>query len=167
MKLPILRKLLRGSARSRFPEPKEKDKSSGAALSLVAITQAESEQQVLREAAERQHWGLRFADSCEDAWRLADRLRAPVILCDRDVPGVAWREAVGILAALPHRPMVVLISQVADEYLWHELFRTGGFDVLRKPLQADEASRVLKLALSYWQSEAARLRTYSDATEPA
>lgn len=167
MKLPILRKLLRGSTRSWFPDPKEKDESSRAALCLVALTSAEIEQNVLREAAERQHWEVGFAGSCEEAWRQADRLRAPVILCDRDVPGVAWREAVGILAALPHRPTVVLISQVADEYLWHELFRTGGFDVLRKPLQADEVSRVLKLALSYWQSEAARLRTYSGATEPA
>lgn len=37
--------------------------------------------------------------------------------------------------------MVILISRVADEYLWNELFRIGGFDVLRKPLRADEVER--------------------------
>jgi hypothetical protein len=59
---------------------------------------------------------------------------------------------VGILSALPHRPIVILISRVADESLWNELRRVGGFDVLRKPLRADDTSRVGKLAL-HWRSQ--------------
>lgn len=107
----------------------------------------------------REPWDLYLAESCEEAWRVAEHRHAPVILYDRDFPRMEWRGAVGMLSALPQRPIVVLLSQVADEYLWNELFRIGGFDLLRKPLRSDELSRVLKLALSYWSSKADRTET--------
>lgn len=86
---------------------------------------------------------------------IAGQLTAPVIFCDRDLPETEWREAVLTLAALPHRPIVILLSEVADEYLWSEVFRIGGFDVLVKPLRAEDVRRAIKLALSCWRSEAA------------
>ena len=133
-------------------------------LPLVAVLSADlsgyGDRATLREAAERAHWDLRVASSCEEAWHLADHLRAAVILYDRDIQETEWREAVGILSALAQRPMVILISRVADEYLWNELFRIGGFDILRKPLRAEEVERVLTLALSYWRSECARVQKH-------
>jgi DNA-binding NtrC family response regulator len=130
-------------------------------LPLVAVLSGEmagyGDRATLSESAERARWDLQLTNSCEEAWHLADQLRAAVILYDRDIQETEWREAVGILSALAHRPMVILISRVADEYLWNELFRIGGFDVLRKPLRADEVERVLTLALSYWRSECARV----------
>ena len=140
---------------SKIPSPRK--------LSIVAILTASlagyADRAALSEAAELADLDLHAAGSCEEAWHIADRLHAPVILYDRDIQHAEWREAVGILAALPHRPMVILISPVADEYLWSELFRTGGFDVLRKPLRPEEISRVLTLALSYWDSKAGRGET--------
>ena len=44
------------------------------------------------------------------------------------------------------------MSGVADDYLCQELIRQGGYDILPKPLRADNAARVVKLALSYWNS---------------
>jgi len=86
---------------------------------------------------------------------IANQSMAPVILCDRDLPETNWREAVRSLAALPHRPVVILLSKVADEYLWNEVFRIGGFDILARPLRTEEVRRAVGLALSYWRSEAA------------
>jgi len=45
-----------------------------------------------------------------------------------------------------------LVSKVADEYLWNEIVRRGGYDILSKPLQEDEVVRAIKLARSYWSS---------------
>jgi FixJ family two-component response regulator len=130
-------------------------------LPLVAVLGGDmagyGDRATLSEAAEHARWDLQVANSCEEAWHLADQRRAAVILYDRDIQETEWREAVGILSALAHRPMVILISRVADEYLWNELFRIGGFDILRKPLRVDEVERVLTLALSYWRSECARV----------
>jgi DNA-binding NtrC family response regulator len=134
--------------------------SSPRGLPIVAIQTADlagyGDRATLSEAAERADLELHAAGSCEEAWHIADRLHAPVILYDRDIRDTEWREAVGVLSALPHRPMVILVSPVADEHLWSELFRIGGFDVLQKPLRADDISRVLALALSYWHREAGR-----------
>ena len=97
-----------------------------------------------------------FAASCADAALLATRLNAPVILIDRDWTETEWRTAVKALASLPHRACVVLVSNVVDGYLWQDLVRRGGYDVLLKPFLADNAARVVKLALSYWRTTASK-----------
>jgi FixJ family two-component response regulator len=79
-------------------------------------------------------------------------LTAPIVLLDRDWPGAEWRTAVERLAAAPHCACVILMSGVSDDYLLQELIRWGGYDILPKPLRADKAARVVKLALSYWNS---------------
>jgi FixJ family two-component response regulator len=109
----------------------------------------------LKQAGDAEQWDFRFTESCEAAFTIANRLVAPVILCDRDLPQTEWREAVRTLAALPHRPIVILLSKVADEYLWSEVFRIGGFDILAKPPRAEDVRRAVNLALAYWRSEAA------------
>jgi FixJ family two-component response regulator len=58
--------------------------------------------------------------------------------------------AVESLAASTHGACVILMSGVADDYLFQELIRRGGYDILPKPLRPDNAARVVKLALSYW-----------------
>jgi FixJ family two-component response regulator len=50
------------------------------------------------------------------------------------------------------RPCVILVSGVLDERLWAEVVGHGGYEVLAKPLQAEQAIRVIKLALSYQQA---------------
>ena len=85
---------------------------------------------------------------------MANELTAPVILFDRDWPGNQWKVIVQTLAASAHRACVVLMSGVADDYLWQELVRRGGYDILAKPLRADDFTRVMKLALSYWANVA-------------
>jgi DNA-binding NtrC family response regulator len=129
-------------------------------LPMVAVLTgglaADGDRATLSETAASAHLDLQVARSCDEAWHVAGRLRAPVIAYDRDIQDTEWREAVGMLSALPHRPILILISPVADEYLWNELCRIGGFDVLRKPLRADDVSRVLAQALLYWRSEAWR-----------
>src|ERR1035438_9730627 len=127
-----------------------------AAPSALLVTASADAQArgVLKEAADRKNWGIQFTNSCEEAWRIANQFTAPVILCDSDLPDTEWRESVRTLAALPHRPIVILLSKVADEYLWNEVFRTGGFDILAKPLRTQDIRRAVKLALSCWRSEA-------------
>ncbi len=98
----------------------------------------------------RETWEVHFAESCEEAFVLAGRLSAPVILLDRDWPGMEWKPTVARLAALPRRACVVLISGVADTYLWQEVVRQDGYDVLPKPLRMEDVARVTRSAFSYW-----------------
>ena len=119
---------------------------------VVALVVSEQDRYILSSTSGHEALDVRFAESCEEARTLANKLTAPIVLFDRDWPGAEWRTAVAILAALPHRACVILMSGVADDYLWQELIRTGGYDVLPKPLRPDNVVRVVKLALSYWNS---------------
>jgi FixJ family two-component response regulator len=123
-------------------------KTVPARVSIVALVVSEQDREVLGGFGA----DVRFAESCEEAGALSERLRAPIVLFDRDWPGTEWRTAVANLASSPHGACVVLLSGVSDDYLRQEVIRMGGYDVLPKPLRAENVQRAVKLALSYWNS---------------
>ena len=121
-------------------------------MPVVALIRDHHDRSLLAAIGRRDRLDVHFADSCGEAWDAANRLQSPVVLCARDVPGMEWRDVVRILAsAVPH-PCVILTSPVADDNLWKEIVARGGYDVLATPLRDVDASRSIKLALSYWKS---------------
>ena len=80
---------------------------------------------------------------------------AAVVILDRDLVEIDWRAAVRTLVTSKLQPCVILVSSVVDDYLFEELVKHGGFDVVVKPIRADELKRVLKLALSFWRNRRA------------
>jgi FixJ family two-component response regulator len=119
---------------------------------IVALIIGERDRALLTNVAIRTGIDIRFTDSCSEAWTIANQLEAPVILCDRDLPGAEWRDVMQILASAPQRPSVILTSRVVDDYLWQEVIHNGGYDVLRKPLREEDVVRSVRLAWSYWSS---------------
>ncbi len=130
-------------------------RSTGSVV-LVALIVAERDRQVLADVCGRNGWGVRFTASCGEAWDMLNRERAPVVLCDRDLPGTEWRDIVHMMASCPHQPCAMLLSKVADDYLWNEVIARGGYDVLPKPLREDDVVRAVRLAWSYWNSTATK-----------
>ena len=121
-------------------------------LTVVALVVNEQDRYVLANAFDQEPLDVRFTESCEEACSVVNQLTAPVVLLDRDWPGTEWKTAVQKLASSPHHACVILVSSVADVYLWQELVRRGGYDVLPKPLRPDKVERVVRLAISYWTS---------------
>ena len=121
-------------------------------ISVVALVVSDHDREVLYRISNREPVDIHFAESHVDAWEAVNRLNSPVILYDRDWPNAEWRTTVQALASSPHRGCVILASRVADDYLWQELIRCGGYDLLAKPFRADDVARSLKLAFSYWKS---------------
>ena len=74
-----------------------------------------------------------------------------IILYDRELPG-RWQQAVADLAKLPWHPSVILLSSVNDQYLWNEVVRVGGYDVLTKASGMQATIRLLRSAYSYWRN---------------
>ena len=119
---------------------------------VVALAAFNRDREVLTSISRHGPWDVHFADSRVEAWEIVHRLRSPVVLYDRDWPNAEWRTTVHTFSVCPQRPCVILMSRVADDYLWQELIRCGGHDLLAKPLQADDVHRALKRAWSYWNS---------------
>jgi len=134
----------------RWPPPAET--SLQAPIAVIGLVPSEADRQLLSGLCRRSGWNLLFVDTCEDARIALHKLKAPVVLFDRDLPGGDWRGVVRDLASSPHRACVILVSAVVDAYLWNEVVRTGGFEVLSKPLREEEVIRAVRLASSYWNS---------------
>jgi DNA-binding response OmpR family regulator len=113
-------------------------------LSVLVITASGSDAAVLREILAGSGWELKITDDLEDAVAFHGTRAASIVLFDRDLPGVDWREAVRKLANGHSR--VILASFVADDYLWEEVIHCGGYDVLAKPFRKDEVTHTIQFA---------------------
>lgn len=119
---------------------------------VIALIVSDQDRDVLSTVSAQEAVDVYFPKTRVDAWDDMGRLSSPVILYDRDWPNAEWRTTVHSFATSEQRPCVILMSRVADEYLWQELIHWGGHDLVTKPLRAEDVSRTLKLALSYWKS---------------
>ena len=121
----------------------------GERIAVIAIAPDGRDKQALSAFSVRGQWDLVLAGSCEEALEVLKNTRAAVILCDRDLPGIDWRDALQLLAASRPDCSIILASSVNDEYLWDEVIHKGGYDVLAKPLLEDQTVRAVNLAWSY------------------
>jgi DNA-binding NtrC family response regulator len=126
--------------------------NAAARLGIVALGVVDQNRSLLENVAARNTWDVHFADTCAEAWEILNRLKAPVILCDRDLAGTEWRDVVQRMASAPHKACTILLSRVVDDYLWNEVIGKGGYDVLPKPLREEDVVRSVKLAGSYWNT---------------
>ena len=85
-------------------------------------------------------------------FKLARQVDAPVVLCDRDLPGLEWQKGVPRLVSASSTSCLILLSDVSDPYLWDELVRHGGFDVLTRPFQREQLLAMLDFAYTHWKT---------------
>ena len=127
---------------------------------VLAVMPYDGERNTLFEIAKQSNWHLEFAATCESAVNLLRDQQFAVILCDRDLPGCEWRDAMKVLVTNAQGACVILTSPVNDDYLWQEVIQRGGYDVLTRPLQEQRVLHTIELAWSYWTS-ATTLRAHT------
>jgi hypothetical protein len=80
-----------------------------------------------------------------------DSGRFPLIVYDGDGSGGdRWKEDFLTLRATPGSPCILLASRVFDHYLWEEVIRCGGFDVIAKSAAREQLIRTLRFAW-FWK----------------
>lgn len=115
------------------------------ALHLLLVSRDAVQAAALGRIAAELGWTFTLAPSAATAAALAPSGPTTIVL-DRDLPDEDWRHALPRLAALPHTACLLLASAVADEYLWQEVSRHGGDDLLAKPWQSAELRRLVAFA---------------------
>jgi CheY-like chemotaxis protein len=141
-----------------FTRQSVKQNGGSLRIPVIALLVSDHDREVLSRISKHEPVEVHFAESRVEAWDDMNRFSSPLILYDRDWPNAEWRTAVHSFATFTPRPCVILASRVADEYLWQELIRCGGHDLLAKPLRAEEVTRALKLAFSYWKNARASVK---------
>lgn len=81
----------------------------------------------------REGWVLEIADSLKTVLQTPHAKRHAVVVYQRELPGMDWREAVSVCAGMAGRPCVILLSRLTDHNLGGDWLRHGGSDLLREP----------------------------------
>ena len=105
------------------------------------------------------HWKLHRSLSLESALIALHENPIPIVICDGDLicesdllPGT-WKEMLARMKLLPTPPLLIVTSRLADEYLWVEALNLGAYDVLAKPFDSHELSRIVSFAWLHWNDK--------------
>lgn len=126
---------------------RQKQDAQGAPLQVLAVTGFAADVAALGVLAAAEGWQFENCPSVDKAVALLAGKPGRVVLLDRDVAASGWR---GALAALrtSRQSRVLLISPVTDDFLWDEVVRLGGYDVITRPLDAARTVSAVNLAVT-------------------
>jgi DNA-binding response OmpR family regulator len=97
-------------------------------------------------AADSFGWGLQWARTISRGVETCWSMRHPIVIYDRDLPNVDWRCALDLLIETASHGRVLLAASSVDEDLWRIVLRRHGYDVLSKPVHAEQVRRDLRFA---------------------
>jgi len=88
-------------------------------------------------------WSIRHCADFAQARVALGQYRHSVIVTERRLPDGNWRDILELAGA---DGVVVVACKYADEQLWAEVLNVGGYDLLLKPFNRSEVSRVIASA---------------------
>ncbi len=115
-------------------------------LKLLLVTRDDDLYFSVHSAASGCGWEMRLARSVEQSLPVLDEFGASLVIYDWAPGDDDWRFAVDRLTARPDHPCVLLASRVVDEYLWAELVKHGGFDVIPRSADTEQLIRSIRFA---------------------
>jgi DNA-binding NtrC family response regulator len=118
-------------------------------VKLVAITQLPDDSAALCRIAADYRWRISVVGSSDAAIAALNEQPTPLVICDRDLAEEDWRDVLAKIAAVPQAVCVLLASRVVDDYLWRQVIRHHGYDVVTKPFQPEELRRAVTFAWSW------------------
>ena len=118
-------------------------------ITLLAVSPYRDDHDRLKDMLRCDNWTVETAESCDEAVRAVQDSTPAVVACETDLPDGNWKDLFNLLTSLQNPPPVVVLSRHADETLWAEVLNWGGYDVLAKPLDPTEVSRVFGMASRY------------------
>jgi DNA-binding NtrC family response regulator len=98
-------------------------------------------------------WKLLKSSRLEWASKLLRRDQIPIAISERDLRPGTWRDLLEQTAIMPHLPLLIVTSRLADERLWSEVLNEGAWDVLAKPFDPTEVIRVVESAWRHWTNQ--------------
>lgn len=114
---------------------------------ILLISQYREDGDFLREVLTKFACPLETTDSWQKAKTVIQYHVLSVVLTESELPDGTWRDVLSSLNQVPHPPLLIVVSRLADERLWADVLNRCGFDVLAKPFARDEVTRVIGHAL--------------------
>jgi CheY-like chemotaxis protein len=137
-------------------------------VTVLSVDPIATDHAALKQIFSRSEWSL-----CPDSkWNLTDsptldsaietirQKPIPILMCACDQQPDTWKEMLEVFATMSHPPLLIVTSRTADDRLWAEALNLGAYDVLAKPFDQSEVTRIVSLAWLHWKERSyARVRT--------
>jgi DNA-binding response OmpR family regulator len=128
-------------------------------IPVLAVTPNNEDDAALDLMLPRPKWALEKAHSLAAAIaKLQKRNAIRLILCESELAPDSWRQMLEYLKHMDEPPLLIVTSRQADEQLWAEALNLGAYDVLAKPFNTSEVTRILSLAWLHWRNQHVPLR---------
>jgi len=89
--------------------------------------------------------------NCREASEVLSELPQAVVICDAVLSDGSWQLILERTQAMICPPPVIVVSRLADEYLWAQVLNFGGYDVLEMPFDGPEVVRVVAAAWTWYR----------------
>ena len=99
------------------------------------------------------NWKLYRRLTLESALTALQENQIPIVICERDLRPGSWKDMLERTKLLPTPPLLIVTSQLADEYLWAEALNLGAYDVAAKPFDSQEVRRIISFAWLHWNNK--------------
>jgi len=115
-------------------------------ISVLLVSPCPHDALSLHQILNHRNWVVRCCSSCTEAVSQLQTFQPAVVICERDLPDGCWKDLHATLQNLDLAPALLVVSRHADEHLWAEVLNLGGYDVLLKPFDPAEVTRVVRMA---------------------
>jgi DNA-binding NtrC family response regulator len=113
---------------------------------LLIVSSAAQDRRVLGRMLAAHTCPQIWAASMREATDWLNRGGAQVVICDDRLPDGLWHELWEQLRRRPDPPVFIVSAAWNDAGLWAEVLNLGAYDVLVKPYQKSEVTRILQHA---------------------
>jgi DNA-binding NtrC family response regulator len=140
--------------------------SNHAPVTVLSVSPFVEDHEALAHILHQYSWTLYRASTVAAATGFLSSQPISLVVGERDLPPHTWRDLLVEVGALPSKPLVIVTSHQADDYLWAEALNLGAYDVLAKPFDVAEVRRTLSSAALNWRwKHASRCQASPGASE--
>jgi Response regulator containing CheY-like receiver, AAA-type ATPase, and DNA-binding domains len=121
-------------------------------FSIHLVSPHADDLEALRHILHHSDWKIARMDGCREAAKHLTENASSIVICERDLPDGNWKDILHQISQLPNPPMLLVMCRHADENLWADVLSMGGYDVLLKPFDNREVTRIVGMAWRHWSS---------------
>jgi DNA-binding NtrC family response regulator len=122
-------------------------------IAVLSVSPLQHDHDTLASLLGRDQWKIHNALSLRSASAFLQAHGVSLVICEHDLSPGTWTQLLDEIRLLSIQPLLIVTSRVADDYLWAEALNLGAYDVLAKPLDRTEVTRVLSSAWLHWQRQ--------------
>jgi len=115
-------------------------------IALLSVSPIQDDHDTLAKLLGHDQWKIYNALSLQSASAFLREDAIPLIVCEHDLLPGTWIQLLDEIRLLSIPPLLIVTSRVTDGYVWAEAINMGAYDVLAKPFDRTEVTRVLSAA---------------------